>query len=299
MHSPIHIKPSLSRIVGSLSLGLYLAATSQGGDNPLLTELLDTGVQITEDGAIKLPPPTLRDGMSASEQRKAVESVAGTRYTWDALIRKSVVAPFVLKTKFDHPLVDVARQVDLWFVAYGDLRKLQSEEFLMNQFASSEAEDGVIRSHVLTNDELQERGIALYHHPDDPSFVAAELSLMERVRIKATTTTITTNSLDSVLAVSKLAADFDRDPEFPNQWHSLGRDSNGKQSVGPPHSYSGLGSYVKATRLQEPQDAIFIEYHLAFAEPANWFNGTNLLRSKLPLVAQNMVRKMRRSLGTR
>ena len=31
-----------------------------------------------------------------------------------------------------------------------------------------------------------------------------------------------------------------------------------------------------------------------FAEPTGWFEGANLLRSKLPLVVQNNVRNMRR-----
>ena len=42
---------------------------------------------------------------------------------------------------------------------------------------------------------------------------------------------------------------------------------------------------------------MFIEYHVAFIEPEGWFHGTNLLRSKLPIVAQEMVRKFRRNLG--
>ena len=40
-----------------------------------------------------------------------------------------------------------------------------------------------------------------------------------------------------------------------------------------------------------------MEYHVAFVEPQGWFHGTNLLRSKLPIVAQEMVRKFRRNLS--
>ena len=64
-----------------------------------------------------------------------------------------------------------------------------------------------------------------------------------------------------------------------------------------PQPYAGLGSYVKATRLAEPAGAVFIEYHVVFAEPQGWFHGANLLRSKLPIVAQDMVRKFRRKMA--
>jgi hypothetical protein len=39
---------------------------------------------------------------------------------------------------------------------------------------------------------------------------------------------------------------------------------------------------------------VFVEYHLVFDELPEWFNGANLLRSKLPIVCQDGVRKFRR-----
>ena len=86
-------------------------------------------------------------------------------------------------------------------------------------------------------------------------------------------------------------------PSTRTRWQSLTVDDTGKRQTGPPEPYVGLGSYAKATRLAEPAGAIFMEYHVAFVEPQGWFHGTNLLRSKLPIVAQEMVRKFRRNLG--
>jgi hypothetical protein len=54
---------------------------------------------------------------------------------------------------------------------------------------------------------------------------------------------------------------------------------------------------VKATRLAAPAGALFVEYHVVFLEPQGWFRGTNLLRSKLPIVAQDLVRKFRRRMN--
>jgi hypothetical protein len=54
---------------------------------------------------------------------------------------------------------------------------------------------------------------------------------------------------------------------------------------------------VKVTRLVEPAGALFVEYHLVFVEPRAWFGGANLLRSKVPILAQSEVRAFRRELA--
>ena len=46
--------------------------------------------------------------------------------------------------------------------------------------------------------------------------------------------------------------------------------------------------------VAEPTGALFVEQHIIFAEPTGWFDGANLLRSKLPNVVQNAVRTTRR-----
>ena len=87
-------------------------------------------------------------------------------------------------------------------------------------------------------------------------------------------------------------------PSIPNCWHSISIDDAGRRQIGPPQPYAGLGSYVKATRLAEPAGAVFIEYHVVYAEPQGWFHGANLLRSKLPIVAQDLVRRLRRKMAS-
>jgi hypothetical protein len=98
------------------------------------------------------------------------------------------------------------------------------------------------------------------------------------------------------MAASILDRRFANDPDFPNRWRPVTRDDNGKRQLGAPQPYFGFGGYAKATRLVEPAGAILIEYHAAFAEPQDWFGGTNLLRSKLPILAQMIVRQLRRGL---
>jgi hypothetical protein len=142
---------------------------------------------------------------------------------------------------------------------------------------------------------LRQRGLPVLGSPSDPRFLAVEMSLLERVRISGTTRSIKTSTPQSVTIASVLDPRFDLDPEFSNSWRSIERDAAGRRQYGPPYVYNSLGSYVKATRLHEPEGALLIEYHVGFAEPEGWFHGANLLRSKLPIVAQETVRRFRRS----
>ena len=49
--------------------------------------------------------------------------------------------------------------------------------------------------------------------------------------------------------------------------------------------------------LAAPEEALFIECHLVFDEPQGWFNGANLIRSKVPVLVEDTVRKARRRLA--
>jgi hypothetical protein len=193
----------------------------------------------------------------------------------------------------------VGRRVDLWFIAFGDLKSLASDEFLTRQIglsgADSDQENGS-RVKLLSDADLARRGLPLPKAASDPRIVAAESTLLDRVRLTVTTRNVRTVTDQSVCVASILDEHFSSDKEFPNTWSPISRDNSGRRQIGVPQPYIGMGSYVKATRLVEPAGALFIEYHLAFAEPREWFQGTNLLRSKLPIVAQDAVRKFRRSL---
>ena len=192
----------------------------------------------------------------------------------------------------------MGRRVDLWFVAYGSLDTLASDDFLSNQFkAASDDSENASSARLLGDADLKRRGLPVPSAAEDPRYVAAETTLLERVRVSATTRSIKTRTAESLVAASILDPRFAGDPEFPNRWRSILRDDAGNRQFGEPHAYGGLGSYVKATRLVEPRGAILIEYHVAYAEPQAWFNGANLLQSKLPILAQTVVRKLRRSLA--
>jgi hypothetical protein len=193
----------------------------------------------------------------------------------------------------------LGRRVDVWFIAYGDLKTLASDDFLNGQLklsgASAEGADGS-QVRLLADAELTKRGIEVPRQPEDSRIVAADVTLLDRVRLKTTMRNSKIQTEESILVASILDERFSEDPQFPNTWQAITRDTAGRRQVGEPQTYKGIGFYIKATRLAEPAGALFVEYHAAFAEPKGWFQGANLLRSKLPIVAQDAVRKSRRTL---
>jgi hypothetical protein len=90
---------------------------------------------------------------------------------------------------------------------------------------------------------------------------------------------------------------FNADAQFPNSWRGITRGTGRSLQLGEVQPYQAAGGYMKASRLVQPSGALLIEYHLAFEEPQGWFNGSNLLRSKLPLLCQDGVRKFRRRMA--
>ncbi len=272
-----------------------------GAQNPVFDLLMSRGVPVGRDEVVRLPRPTLADGLSAAGQRRAVESVAGESHTWEELTRKSVVAPFILRISKEESQQDRrGRRLDVWFVIYGDLKRLDNQNFLQRQFRSATSDtdpENGSSSKTLTSSDLKRRGLMPPEHPDDIEYSAVEFTLLDRVRLQVTTQSTKSETEGSSLAASILDRRFMNDAEFPNQWRPVTRDDAGRRHLGSPQPYSGFGGYAKATRLIDPPGALFIEYHAAFAEPQGWFGGTNLLRSKLPILAQLIVRQLRRGLA--
>ena len=292
-HRPL--VPACVFLLATLGAPLWCRA-----ENPVFDLLMSRGVPVGADEVVRLPPPTLVDGQSAAEQRRAVESIAGENHTWEDLTRRSVVAPLILRISKDEARPESrGRRIDVWFVAYGDLRTLGNQEFLARELRSATSESDPeygSSSKVLTTSDLNRRGLTLPEAPSPVEHLAVEFTLLDRVRLQVTTESSRSKTAESNLSASLLDRHFENDAQFPNQWRPITRDDDGRRHLGTPQPYFGFGGYAKATRLIDQPGAIFIEYHAAFAEPQDWFGGTNLLRSKLPILAQMIVRQLRRGL---
>jgi hypothetical protein len=120
--------------------------------------------------------------------------------------------------------------------------------------------------------------------------------LLSKVRLTGTSHSYWSRSDDSIIAATMLDPRFTGDADLPNQWQSITRQPDGNVELGEPHPYRGAGEYIKITRLAEPAGALLIEFHVVYVEPKGWFDGSNMLTSKLPAVVQNQIRNMRREL---
>jgi len=272
-----------------------------GAGNPLFVQLIDEGVPVDGGGVlrVRLPKPTMPDGLSEAEQQKILAQAAGRR-PLEEFLRNAVVAPFGMEI-VDVPLAgapEPLRRVDVWYVAYGQLEHLFSEAFVEHLLHHT----GVQRKsrfstgrRLLSAEELAKRNLTL--PPDDDRrkerYVFTSAALFDRVLLRTTQHVVITRSEESVAAAAALAAAFGQDKEYPNQWQTILIDEQGRFTLGPARPYFASASYTKVTRLHRPPGALFIEHHHLFAEPNDWFGGKNFLRSKLPLAVQEAVRKLR------
>jgi len=272
-------------------------------ENPIFQQVTSDGIQFSDDITHKLPAPTMPDGLDQAAQQKVLDSVADPSHPLPQLIRKSPVSPFVLKIGkiTPAPADSTVRTVDLWFIAHGPLEAIYTKAFLEDFFkmaASDATEDLPVEGGTLDEAQLAQRMLI---GPDGPAegeyWFHGRFGMFDRVALSATRHATANKTDESILLGSILDPRFLKDPEFPNQWRPATRNNLGKLEIGPPHPYTGAGFYTKVTRLVQPEGALFIEHHHIFTEPTGWFDGANLLRSKLPLVVQDRVRKFRRKLA--
>jgi hypothetical protein len=268
--------------------------------NPIYTELIEKGVVIGE-ARVRLPLPTMPAGLDAVGQQRALQKIADENHPLEALTRKSVVAPFVLKISDPRTpgagLSGSARRVDVWFIAYGDFARLTGEDFLLDQVTPDPKADqkkSDFEGHTLAEPELSSRGISA---EENERLFHLSFHLFDRVYVSATSRAMLVRSEDSAIVAGTIDPRFEADQQFPNRWRPLKRDDIGRLTNGAPQPYRAAAWYLKATRLHEPAGALLIEYHLVFDEPQGWFEGANLLRSKLPLLTQDAVRRFRRKAG--
>jgi hypothetical protein len=259
--------------------------------NPVYKSLLETGLNVGENLHVKFPAPNMPDGLDADKQKAVIQGLIGNDYSFQEYTRRSVVAPQLLKLRDLTPADPKAppRGVDVWFIAYGDLKSLDDEKFL-DRIMNAGRGEGKAKS--LSAEDLSKRRIGLLDKNRE-GYIFVEFDFLEKVHLRATGHGFWSRTDDSVVVAGEIDPRFRGDPEFPNQWQSISKES-GNVKMGPANPWSGAGMYLKITRLREPAGALFIEEHIIFAEPTGWFDGANLLRSKLPIAVQNNVRNIRR-----
>jgi hypothetical protein len=281
------------------ALALFAASSAlaeDAGKNSVYDELIERGIAVG-DKAVKLPEPSLSSEADAKEQTEVIRRVSGKKYDYDQFVRKSPVAPFMLEMNtVGAEGEDRVQRVDLWFIAYGKLDAVTNEEVL-DQLIGSGSRSDKGESEALTDEELRQRDLKIESSDERrESYYRTDAPLLDKVQISGIGHGVTTRNKNGILAASVLDPRFADDPKYPSRWRPIVRDA-GKTRSGDPRPYAGFGGYCQVVALKEPKGALFFECHMAINEPHGWFNGANLLGSKLPIVFQDNVRTLRRKLA--
>jgi hypothetical protein len=252
--------------------------------NALFDSLLNPGLAVGSGQRAKLPPPTMPDGLSAAEQKVIIAELTRDRCSYEDFTRRSAVAPQRLRIRDVTPSSSEApaRGVDVWFVAHDDK--------FVGWLASAVQGAGLGRP--LTKEHLEKRGLRSTDGTPE-IFRHFEFDFLGKVHLRATVRVVWSTTDESVLVAAEVDPRFLGDPEFPNQWQPI-VGKGGARKFGQANPWSGAGFYMKITKLAEPAGAVLVEQHVIFVEPTGWFDGANLLRSKLPVVVQTSVRTLRR-----
>jgi hypothetical protein len=272
--------------------------------NPIFEKISKEGI-VTADGSVAtVPAPVMADGLSAADQKKAIDSISEGNKNFQTLTNKGVNAPYILKISDVKPAKGESktiRLVEFYFVIHADMKRLEEESFLKGQTEEREKKEGEEEETKASGEEikpevLKSLGITVAEGENRPErYFQGAFPLFGRVRVEGVGHSYYTKSDASSIVASILIPDFAKDEKYAAKWIPLTRDEKtGKRVEGKPQSYAGAGAYTKATPLVEPKGAVFVEQHILFDEPKGWFNGANLLRSKLPIVIQDEIRLLRR-----
>ena len=272
-------------------------------ENTLTKELVEKGVEMPDGQVVCLPAPTMAEGLNAAQQTAVLAKTATLgKTTLAQFLDKNSGAPVSLKVgkKPSKDGDDVIRTVNLHFVVYGDWNVLTSDKFSKSILKEGKTKNGkaegmVSKAGYLKPPELAVRGIATHSKRDLKEYVLyTTLKLFERVEVSTTRFGVATKTPTGVIVAARVDPRFAKDKEYPNQWREIGRNPLGNIVLGPPQPYSGGAFYAKVTRLIEPANAIFVEFHHVFYEPRAWFGeDVNLTPAQLRQIIPFEVKEFR------
>ena len=266
-------------------------------DNSVFRGLIADGM-VMNGTKVTLPSPTLIDGQTAEAATAALKGVAGDDRALKELLRKSVTAPFILKTRDVKAGDAIVRTADLWFVIHAKLEEIDLDRAIrLANDQSVEVANMRVETKVLSEQDLREQKVepmpSLENRKEWYTHVTARL--LDRIHVEATDRAIASRSADSLVIAARTDLSFDHSRTFPNRWSTLAREGQA-ETRGPEATYAGGASYAKITRLPGEADALFVEAHFVYVEPDAWFQGNPILRSKFGVIAQDQIRRLRREI---
>lgn len=279
-------------------IALLLAGDSAGVEpeherNSFYTGLLRSGWSLGGQ-SIPFASPRFIDDQDPGSEAQALRMVAGSDAAVRDLTRKSVTAPFILKVRDIKVEEGTVRVADLWFVVHTELATIRLDE-ASSLPAGEPVEAGNMRFEARLLDGADLAGREPTPEETRQWLVHLQGTLLDRIAVETTNRTVATRSSRSIVVASQTDRSFDRDRDNPNAWASIDR----REGKGPARTYGGSASYVKISQLRSIPDALMVEGHFAFFEPKDWFDGAPILRSKISLIAQDQIRRLRREIQRR
>ncbi len=271
-------------------------AISKADDANIADKLFDSGVAMPGLDGVLFLPPTMQPGLSA-EQRMSKLKALSRSAGWKQFSRKSAVAPVSIDTTFlkDTRGVRTGHAMHVAFVVHASLETLKDKDVMKQLFgSSSDAPDAGNVEQTAQDNKLAEADLARFgvKPQEGVSYSRTQLPLLKRVMVQGVLQ-VQQKDLDE----DTIDIQFYLDPRFngngtiSNTWSVI---NQGAQPY--LQAYDGAAGYIRISRLTEIPDACLVEARVILHEPAAWFGGSNLLRSKLPLMIQEAARSFRRKL---
>tara|TARA_R110002049_G_scaffold4601_6_gene32866 strand:+ start:49976 stop:50857 length:882 start_codon:yes stop_codon:yes gene_type:complete len=288
----VPIRPSAATVLLLAYLTVGQSASVCAEVPGLLNRLTGGGISLTDRDTVTLQSPILAD---AEVEQSVLDEIAGG-IGWKRFSRDSIVAPIEIDMDYlkDDAGQRIGHRVYVAFVVHCDIDTLRDRDRMDELFGAVKDDPDADDYHAeeITADQLQRWDVD--DEPEGMKYVAVRMPLLDRILV-------------SGVVASQYV---DTDPQLTISWMMDPRFADGK-SEGPAnrwqridgdekkvHPYQGVGGYVQITRLSEPTPACLVESRMVIHEPPQWFSGSNLLRSKLPLMIQESVRKFRRQVSS-
>jgi hypothetical protein len=259
--------------------------------------LTEQGVEVAEHLRAQLPAAIVR--LDTGDDDQSLHELAGAA-GWDRFIEDAVTAPVTVMieavaagdTRLGH-------RVRTAFVIHAALEKLQGEEAVQKMLGVEEDSKGATAKRLAAT-ELSAVGI----EPDGvgrEQFLFVEIPLLNRIKVRGVVRAVKLESPGGVQVAWEFDPRFDAVSRWRTTWTKIEENALGDRVEGPPQPYKGCGGIVTVRKLAaaggDSVDMLVVESRMVICEPEAWFQGSNLLRSKIPLTAQEGVRRLRRKLA--
>ncbi|MBB3205623.1 hypothetical protein FHS27_001427 [Rhodopirellula rubra] len=298
------------------------AADERSSQENLLRKMTTEGIELTNDKSFVLPEPSFvsvtGEPADSPSAMKALETLAG-RHGVSRFTRDSVVAPISVQTdSIKNDEGDrIGHFIDVAFVVHQSIAEIRKSEALEDFKSDPDSPEKTIelsdqdnpeeleknKTRSLTKQELADFNVTLDGQYEALGYL--QMPLLSKVVVRGVARArrsiwSTDDETAPIILTWLLDSRFGSptpDPEsISNQWRAIERNSVGEKELGPPHPYAGMGGYVAITPVPGQEQASIIQLRFVLHEPHDWFDGRNLLRSKLPILIQDRVRNLRREL---